>query len=144
MKLVRWGDPGAERAGLMDAKGTLRDLSGTVADWSWQTLTPETLAQVAALDTDTLPALSADTRLGAPVFRPGKIVGCALTYGKHAAEAGLEPPEEPMFMLTAASAINGPHDPVVIPQGGTQLDWEAELTVVSVSYTHLRAHETST
>jgi 2-keto-4-pentenoate hydratase/2-oxohepta-3-ene-1,7-dioic acid hydratase in catechol pathway len=82
------------------------------------------------LDTDTLPALSADTRLGAPVFRPGKIVGCALTYGKHAAEAGLEPPEEPMFMLTAASAINGPNDPVMMPQGGTQLDWEAELAVV--------------
>jgi len=95
MKLVRWGDAGAEQAGLVDAAGTLRDLSGTVADWSWQTLTPETLAQVAALDTDTLPALSADTRLGAPVFRPGKIVGCALTYGKHAAEAGLEPPKNP-------------------------------------------------
>ena len=90
MKLVRWGKAGAEQAGLVDDSGTLRDLSGTVADWSWQTLTPETLAQVAALDTNALPALPAETRLGAPVFRPGKIVGCALTYGKHAAEAGLE------------------------------------------------------
>ena len=108
MKLVRWGEAGAEQAGLVDTSGALRDLSGTVADWSWQTLTPETLAQVTALNIDTLPALPAETRLGAPVFRPGKIVGCALTYGKHAAEAGLEPPEEPMFMLTAASAINSP------------------------------------
>ena len=130
MKLIRWGEAGAEQAGLMDDSGTLRDLSGTVADWSWQTLTSETLAQVAALDPNTLPALPADTRLGAPVSRPGKIVGCALTYGKHAAEAGLEPPEEPMFILTAASAINGPNDQVMMPKGGTQLDWEAELAVV--------------
>ena len=108
MKLVRWGASSAEQAGLVDATGILRDLSSAVADWSWQTLTPETLAQVSAVDTDTLPALPAETRLGAPVFRPGKIVGCALTYGKHVAEAGLEPPEEPTFMLTAASAINGP------------------------------------
>ena len=79
MKLVRWGEAGAERAGLVDDSGTLRDLSDTVADWSWQTLTPESLAQVAAMDPTTLPALPAETRLGAPVFRPGKIVGCALT-----------------------------------------------------------------
>ncbi len=130
MKLVRWGDAGAERAGLVDGAGTVRDLSGIVADWSWQTLSPETLAQVAALDTDTLPPLPSDVRLGAPVFRPGKIVGLALTYGKHAAEAGMEPPAEPMFMLTAASAINGPRDDVMMPKGGSKLDWEAELAVV--------------
>ena len=72
MKLVRWGEAGAEQAGLVDASGTLRDLSSAVADWSWQTLTPETLAQVAALDTEALPELPADTRLGAPIFRPGR------------------------------------------------------------------------
>ena len=130
MKLMRWGAPHAERAGLVDGAGRLHDLSDRVADWSWQTLTPEILAQIQQLDIESLPALPTDTRLGAPVFRPGKIVGCALTYGKHAAEAGLEPPEEPMFMLTAASAINGPEDPVMMPKGGTQLDWEAELAVV--------------
>ena len=100
------------------------------ANVRWQTRTRETLAHVAALDTSTLPALPADTRLGAPLSLPGKIVGYALTYGKHAAEAGLEPPEEPMFMLTAASGINGPHDPVMMPQGATQLDREDELAVV--------------
>jgi len=130
MKLMRWGAPHAERAGLVDGAGRLRDLSDHVADWSWQTLTPETLAQIQQLDIESLPALPTGTRLGAPVFRPGKIVGSALTYRKHAAEAGLEPPEEPMFMLTAASAINGPEDPVMMPKGGTQLDWEAELAVV--------------
>jgi len=77
-----------------------------------------------------LSRLPEDTRLGPPIHRPGKIVGCALTYGKHAAEAGLEPPEEPMFMLTAPSAINGPHDEVMMPKGGSELDWEAELAVV--------------
>ena len=130
MKLVRWGAAGAERAGLIDQAGAIRDLSANVPDWSWQTLNPEMLAWVNGLDTDTLPILTPDTRLGAPVCRPGKIVGCALTYGKHAAEAGLEPPTEPMFMLTAASAVNGPHDPVMMPKGGSKLDWEAELAVV--------------
>lgn len=130
MKLVRHGDPGAERAGLIDCNGELRDLSTSVGDWSYASLTPDTLAQVRALDPGSLPTLPAETRLGAPVHRPGKIVGCALTYGKHAAEAGLEPPEEPMFMLTAASALNGPQDAVMMPKGGTQLDWEVELAVV--------------
>ncbi len=130
MKLVRHGAPGAERAGLIDSSGRLRDLGATVGDWSHSTLTPESLAKVTALDPVGLPILPQGTRLGAPVHRPGKIVGCALTYGKHAAEAGLDPPEEPMFMLTAASAINGPEDAVMMPRGGTQLDWEAELAVV--------------
>ena len=130
MKLMRWGSPGQEKAGLVDPQGTLRDLSDIVDDWSWQTLVPETLDKVRATDSTNLPTLPPDTRLGAPVFRPGKIVGCALTYGKHAAEAGLEPPAEPMFMLTAASAVNGPSDPVMMPKGGAELDWEVELAVV--------------
>jgi 2-keto-4-pentenoate hydratase/2-oxohepta-3-ene-1,7-dioic acid hydratase in catechol pathway len=130
MKLIRFGEPGEERPGVIDSDNIMRDLSGMISDWDYQTLVPDTLARVAELNHQSLPAVSADTRLGAPVHRPGKIVGCALTYGKHAAEAGLEPPAEPMFMLTAASAINGPHDDVMIPKGGTQLDWEAELAVV--------------
>jgi 2-keto-4-pentenoate hydratase/2-oxohepta-3-ene-1,7-dioic acid hydratase in catechol pathway len=130
MKLIRFGACGNERPGLIDDTGTLRDLGSVIKDWDYQTLVPETLATVAELDPQTLPAVSAKTRLAAPVHRAGKIVGCALTYGKHAAEAGMEPPAEPMFMLTAASAINGPHDEVMMPKGGTQLDWEAELAVV--------------
>ena len=130
MKLIRFGACGNERPGLIDDTGTLRDLGSVIKDWDYQTLVPETLATVAELDPQTLPAVSAETRLAAPVHRAGKIVGCALTYGKHAAEAGMEPPAEPMFMLTAASAINGPHDEVMMPKGGTQLDWEAELAVV--------------
>jgi len=130
MKLVRAGELGSEKPGVIDDAGVIRDLSALIPDWDYRSLVPSVIEQVRSLDLSTLPALAADTRLGAPVFRPGKIVGCALTYGKHAAEAGMEPPAEPMFMLTAASAITGPTDRIVIPEGGTQLDWEAELAVV--------------
>ena len=130
MKLVRAGELGSEKPGVIDDAGVIRDLSALIPDWDYRSLVPSVIEQVRSLDLSTLPALDADTRLGAPVFRPGKIVGCALTYGKHAAEAGMEPPAEPMFMLTAASAITGPTDLIVIPEGGTQLDWEAELAVV--------------
>lgn len=130
MKLVRFDESGAEKPGLIDDHGAIRDLSAIIEDWSYKTLNRETLNKVAALKRQSLPLAPAGVRLAAPVYRVGKIVGCALTYGKHAAEAGMEPPEEPMFMLTAPSAINGPHDPVIMPRGATQLDWESELAVV--------------
>lgn len=130
MKLVRFDESGAEKPGLIDHHGAIRDLSAIIEDWSYKTLNRETLNKVAALKRQSLPLAPAGVRLAAPVYRVGKIVGCALTYGKHAAEAGMEPPEEPMFMLTAPSAINGPHDPVIMPRGATQLDWESELAVV--------------
>lgn len=130
MKLVRFGECGTEKPGLIDDQGQVRDLSAVIDDWSWKTLNRETLDRIAAMPVSELPCAAADVRLAAPVDRVGKIVGCALTYGKHAAEAGLEPPAEPMFMLTAPSAINGPHDPVMMPLGGSKLDWEAELAVV--------------
>jgi 2-keto-4-pentenoate hydratase/2-oxohepta-3-ene-1,7-dioic acid hydratase in catechol pathway len=130
MKLVRFGECGAEKPGLIDDHGAIRDLSAIIEDWSYKTLNRETFNKVAVLDRQSLPKAPADVRLAAPVYRVGKIVGCALTYGKHAAEAGMEPPEEPMFMLTAPSAINGPHDPVIMPRGANQLDWESELAVV--------------
>ena len=130
MKLVRFGECGAEKPGLIDDHGAIRDLCAIIEDWSYKTLNRETLNKVAALKRQSLPLAPAGVRLAAPVYRVGKIVGCALTYGKHAAEAGMEPPEEPMFMLTAPSAINGPHDPVIMPRGATQLDWESELAVV--------------
>ena len=130
MKLVRYGQPGAEKPGLIDQNGAIRDLSAQVQDWDYKTLVPATMNAVRDLDWMALPEVDASVRLGTPVNRPGKIVGCALTYGKHAAEAGMEPPAEPMFMFTAASALNGPFDEVAIPVGGTQLDWEVELAVV--------------
>jgi len=81
-------------------------------------------------DPNSFPIVPDNVRLGPPVGNVGKIIGCALTYGKHAQEAGLDTPKEPMFMLTSRTAINGPYDDVMIPRGGTELDWEAELVVV--------------
>ena len=100
------------------------------ADWTRDTLTPDCLASIAAATLDEFPIAPENVRLAAPVFRPGKIVGCALTYGKHAAEAGLETPKEVMFLLSSPTALNGPFDDIVMPRGATQLDWEVELGMV--------------
>ncbi|NNC35872.1 MAG: FAA hydrolase family protein [Acidimicrobiales bacterium] len=130
MKLVRIGDKGTERPGLVDDEGRVRDVSSFVDDWTGTTIGDEVLSKLKAQNIDRFPLVDEDVRIGAPVSNVGKIIGCALTYGKHAQEAGLETPKEPMFMLTARTAINGPYDDVVIPKGGTELDWEAELVVV--------------
>lgn len=130
MKLVRFGDKGAERAGLIDRKGQLRDASAFAADWTGETIDEDNLAKLLDIDHSGFPIVTSNPRLGAPVGNVGKIIGCALTYGKHAAEAGYDTPKEPMFMLTARTAINGPFDDVMIPKGGTELDWEAELVIV--------------
>ncbi len=129
MKLVRFGVKGEEKPGVIDDNGLLRDVSTSVTDWTGDTLHDESLALVRHRIED-FAVIDEKVRLGPPVNHVGKIVGCALTYGKHAAEAGLELPTDPMFMLTSPTAINGPTDDVIIPRGGTQLDWEAELGVV--------------
>lgn len=130
MKLVRFGDRGQEKPGILDSAGTVRDVSSFVDDWYGKTLNSENLQNLAAIPSGKFPAVPQGARLGSPVDRVGKIVGCALTYGKHAAEAGLDVPTEPMFLLSAASAINGPYDDVIMPRGATKLDWEVELGVV--------------
>ncbi len=129
MKLIRFGDKGQEKPGVVDEQNIWRDVSSIVADWTGETVgnASSILAKQAL---SALPEIDATLRLGAPIGNVGKIIGCALTYGKHAQEAGLETPSEPMFMLTSRTAINGPFDDVVIPRGGTELDWEAELVVV--------------
>lgn len=129
MKLIRFGNKGAEKPGIIDAQGIARDLTSIVSDW-----TGETVGSwhdiIAGKTLSDFPQVDAAARIGAPIGNVGKIIGCALTYGKHAQEAGLETPEEPMFMLTSRTAINGPYDNVIIPRGGTELDWEAELVVI--------------
>ena len=130
MKLVRFGDKGSERAGVLGSDERLHDVSSFVSDWTGETLSDLNLATLKAKGLESCPVINDDVRLGPPVGNVGKIIGCALTYGKHAKEAGLETPKEPMFMLTSRTAINGPFDDVIIPRGGTELDWEAELVVV--------------
>jgi 2-keto-4-pentenoate hydratase/2-oxohepta-3-ene-1,7-dioic acid hydratase in catechol pathway len=130
MKLLRYGAPGAERPALVDANGTIRDISAHVSDLSGAALTPENLAKLAALDTASLPEVSADERLGACVAGTGKFICIGLNYSDHAAETGATVPPEPVIFMKATSAIVGPNDDVLIPRGSEKTDWEVELGVV--------------
>ena len=129
MKLVRVGAPGAERPGLIDMQGRVRDLSGVVGELSPQQLSDAALAQLAGVDIAALP-LMPDTRFGVPWTGIGKIIAIGLNYADHAAEAGLPPPAEPILFLKANSALNGPNDAVMLPRGSEKTDWEVELGVV--------------
>ncbi|MEM8577834.1 MAG: fumarylacetoacetate hydrolase family protein [Pseudomonadota bacterium] len=129
MKLVRHGLPGAERPGLIDEAGAVRDLSGVIEDIGPATLGPEVLARLAAMDPASLPLVVAG-RLGPPVANPGKILCIGLNYSDHAAEAGMPIPEHPILFLKATSALCGPTDPLILPRGSTATDWEVELAVI--------------
>ncbi|CAJ0802036.1 Ureidoglycolate lyase [Ralstonia mannitolilytica] len=128
MKLVRVGPPGAERPGLIDAQGRVRDL-GVLGDVGPQQLSDAALAQLANVDTAALPIVP-DARFGVPWTGIGKIIAIGLNYADHAAEAGLPPPAEPIIFLKANSALNGPNDAVMLPRGSEKTDWEVELGVV--------------
>jgi 5-carboxymethyl-2-hydroxymuconate isomerase len=130
MKLLRFGEEGRERPGLLDADGIIRDLSGVIADVDGATLAPESLERLRAIDPASLPAVAADTRLGPCVARPGKFICIGLNYADHAAESGAAIPDEPVVFMKATSALSGPNDPILKPRGSTQLDWEVELAFV--------------
>ena len=130
MKLIRYGQPGAERPGLVDTQGVLRDLSMLLADIGPAQLGPRTLAALAAIDAARLPAVEGQPRLGCPVGGMGKIVCVGLNYRDHALEAGMQPPAEPVLFMKAVTALSGPNDPVHIPPGSLKTDWEVELGIV--------------
>ena len=130
MKLVRFGSRGAEKPGVVDAGGRIRDLSGVIDDVAGAALSPEGLARLAAIDPAALPLAPEGARIGACVGRVGKFVGIGLNYADHAKEAGMAIPEEPIVFLKATTCLNGPNDDVVMPRGSTKLDWEVELGVV--------------
>ena len=130
MKLIRYGPPGLERPGLVDAQGVLRDLSMLLPDLGPAQLSPRTLAALAALDAGRLPPVEGEPRLGCPVGGVGKIVCVGLNYADHAKEAGMPIPAEPVLFMKAITALSGPHDPVRIPPGAQKTDWEVELGVV--------------
>ena len=130
MKLIRFGDKGQEKAGVVDSSGINRDVSSVVADWTGETVNDVWFDKIRLKTLESYPPIPEGSRIGAPIGNVPKIIGCALTYGKHAAEAGLDTPTEPMIMLTARTAINGPYDDVIMPRGATELDWEAELVVI--------------
>ena len=130
MKLVRYGNKGAEKPGLIDAEGRLRDLSSHVDDISGVTLSDANLDRLRALDTGTLPEVAGNPRLGACVANIGKFLCIGLNYSDHAAETGADIPKHPILFFKANSAINGPNDMVSMPRGSQHTDWEVELGVV--------------
>jgi len=130
MRLLRWGEAGAEKPGLLDDAGRIRDLSGVVPDIAGAVLSDAGLAAIRATDPATLPELPAGTRLGPCVGGTGKFICIGLNYADHAAESGMDVPPEPVIFMKATSAICGPNDPIVIPRGSEKTDWEVELAVV--------------
>jgi 2-keto-4-pentenoate hydratase/2-oxohepta-3-ene-1,7-dioic acid hydratase in catechol pathway len=127
MKLLRYGPRGAERPGILDSKGRIRDLSGVVPDVAGEVLTRlETLK----VDPETLPLVEGNPRLGPCVGGTGKFICIGLNYADHAAESGMAVPSEPVIFMKATSAICGPNDPILIPRGSEKTDWEVELGVV--------------
>lgn len=130
MKLVRYGSPGREKPGLIDAEGKLRDLSAVVPDIGPGQLGAATLARLAKVKTDKLPLVRGKPRMGCPVSQVGKLVAIGLNYSDHAAESGMPAPKEPIVFMKATSCIQGPNDPVMLPKGSTKGDWEVELGIV--------------
>ena len=130
MKLVRYGNLGTERPGLIDAQGVLRDLGHVIPDVGPAQLAPDVLAQLAGLDTSTLPVVSGKPRLGCPVTGVSKFLGIGLNYSDHAAETGSPIPEEPIIFTKTVSCLQGPDDEIMLPKDSTQTDWEVELGIV--------------
>ncbi|MCC5965352.1 MAG: fumarylacetoacetate hydrolase family protein [Natronohydrobacter sp.] len=130
MKLLRHGPRGAEKPGMLDADGTIRDLSGVVSDIGGEVLSDTGLAQLRALDPSRLPVVDPATRLGPCVAGTGKFICIGLNYSDHAAETGAAVPPEPIIFMKATSAICGPNDPIILPRGSVKTDWEVELGVI--------------
>ncbi len=130
MKLVRWGAAGAEKPGVIDKSGAVRDLSGVVADLDAAALSPAGLKKLAAVDPESLPKAPAGARFGPPVAFVSKIIAVGLNYADHARESGNAIPTEPVLFMKAVSSLSGPNDDVIIPRGSVKTDWEVELAVV--------------
>jgi 2,4-diketo-3-deoxy-L-fuconate hydrolase len=130
MKLVRYGRPGQEKPGLIDADGVLRDLSRVVKDITPDALAPATLKRLRGVKTARLPVVRGTPRLGCPLAGIGKMVCIGLNYTDHAEEVGMALPKEPTVFIKAPSAVCGPDDPTVRPRGGLKLDYEVELAAV--------------
>lgn len=130
MKLLRYGEPNAEKPGILDGDGRIRDLSGHVADIAGKTLCPEGLDALHAIDIASLPVVDGNPRIGACVAGTGKFICIGLNYSDHAQETGATVPSEPIIFMKATSAIIGPYDRVEIPRGSEKTDWEVELGVI--------------
>ena len=130
MKLLRYGDSGAEKPGLLDSTGSIRDLSQVVNDIAPETLSAEAIEQLRKLDPASLPRVAGSPRIGPCLGAVGKFLCIGLNYTDHAAEAGMAIPDEPVLFMKATSSICGPDDDIFIPRGSQKSDWEAELGIV--------------
>jgi 2,4-diketo-3-deoxy-L-fuconate hydrolase len=130
MKLFRHGAPGHEKAGALDAEGRMRDLSLLVPDLTPEWLSPRKLQAIGAIDLARMPRVPDGTRIGVPVAGSRQFVAIGLNYRKHAMEAGLDIPPEPVVFTKAITSLAGPDDDVFLPEGSAQGDWEVELGVI--------------
>ena len=130
MKLVRYGPPGREKPGLVDAEGHIRDLSRVVKDITPATLSPAPWRQLKKLNVARLPRVKGKPRLGAPIGGVGNLIGVGLNYADHAKETGAALPPEPLLFSKAVTSICGPNDTVRLPRGSQKSDWEVELAIV--------------
>lgn len=130
MKLVRFGAPGAEKPGIVDAEGKIRDISAHVADFSGAQLDPIALARLRLIDVSGLPLAPAGVRLGPPIAGTRNFVAIGLNYADHAKETGQELPAEPILFNKAATSICGPNDDIIYPKNSDRMDWECEIAFV--------------
>ncbi|EKM99998.1 MULTISPECIES: fumarylacetoacetate hydrolase family protein [unclassified Acidocella] len=130
MKLLRYGDEGQEKWGILDGQGQIRTLEDALIHVTGEEMTLDWLAQLQKLEPETLPILKAEHRIGACIPRPRNFVCIGLNYADHAAETGAKAPKEPIVFLKSLSAFCGPYDDVIIPPGSEKTDWEIELGVV--------------
>ncbi|WP_226704710.1 fumarylacetoacetate hydrolase family protein [Microbulbifer elongatus] len=135
MKLVRFGECGQEKPGIIDAAGALRDLSTYTDDITPAFLASDAFAELAAMDLAQFPLVEGSCRMGVPVSHVGKFICVGLNYADHAKEAGLPTPEEPILFMKATSAVQGADDPVMLPKGHSKADWEVELGVIIGKHT---------
>ncbi|MFC0303491.1 fumarylacetoacetate hydrolase family protein [Rhizorhabdus histidinilytica] len=130
MKFVRFGPPGRERPGCIDAEGRLRSLASYLPDISREYLDPDRLSRLKSIDPRELPIVTSSERLGPCLADVGKLVCVGLNYADHAEEAGMTAPAEPILFMKPTSSIAGPDDDLRLPRGATKGDWEVELGVV--------------
>src|SRR3990167_5390532 len=130
MKLLRYGEKGKEKPGVLDAMGNIRDLSNEISDIAGKNLLPEQIKKLTKINIDKLPKINSDVRLGPCVGQIGKFICIGLNYSDHAAETGATIPKEPIVFSKMTSAICGPNDDIVIPKNSKKTDWEVELGVI--------------
>ena len=130
MKLLRFGEMGQEKPGILDSNGNIRDLSGHISDINGETISEDGLNKISSIDQMSLPIVPEGTRLGACVGSIGKFLCIGLNYSDHAAESGMPVPKEPILFSKATSAVVGPNDDVEIPRNSVETDWEVELGII--------------